>query len=98
MKGFAIKIHITAPKLLIVGIRFFGGLENDHNFNINKMCMRDNLLWRARFPMVFLYIVEWHFVDRVAMQFGKIQDIPIEESKDTITKLHRFSRRNNQDI
>uniref|UniRef100_A0A8I6Y6K9 Aminotransferase-like plant mobile domain-containing protein n=1 Tax=Hordeum vulgare subsp. vulgare TaxID=112509 RepID=A0A8I6Y6K9_HORVV len=62
------------------------------------MCTCDNLLWRARCPMIFYYVVEWNFVDRVAMQFGKLQGIPIEESKETITKLHRFSRRNNQDI
>ncbi|KAI5004123.1 hypothetical protein ZWY2020_031366 [Hordeum vulgare] len=47
--------------------------------------------------MICFYALEWHFVDRVAWQFGKRQGIPIE-SKETITKLHPFSRRNNEDI
>ncbi|KAE8814469.1 40S ribosomal protein S5-1 [Hordeum vulgare] len=34
----------------------------------------------------------------VTRKFGKLQVIPIEESKETMRKLHRFSRRNNQDI
>ncbi|KAE8786093.1 hypothetical protein D1007_40109 [Hordeum vulgare] len=77
---------------------FWRPYENDCDFNLNEMCTRDNLLWRASCPMIFFYAVEWHFVDRVARQFGKLQGISIKESKETITKLHRFSRRNNQDI
>ncbi|KAE8810902.1 hypothetical protein D1007_12251 [Hordeum vulgare] len=50
---------------------------------------------QVRCPMIFFYAVEWHFVDSVARKFGKLQGIPIEESKETITKLHRFSRSNN---
>ncbi|XP_037438219.1 uncharacterized protein LOC119305935 [Triticum dicoccoides] len=62
------------------------------------MCTRDSHLWRARCPMICFFAVEWHFVDRVARQFGKRQGIPIEESKEKMLSLHRFDRRNNQDI
>ncbi|KAE8810800.1 hypothetical protein D1007_12414 [Hordeum vulgare] len=42
--------------------------------------------------------VEFHFVDRVARQFGKRQGIPTEETRSVITSLHRYSRRNNRDM
>lgn len=69
----------------------------DCDFSLNEMCTRDKHLWRARCPMICFYAAEWHFVDRVARQFGKRQGSPVEESKETIQSLHRFSRRNNQD-
>ncbi|XBI75230.1 hypothetical protein VPH35_068626 [Triticum aestivum] len=62
------------------------------------MCTRDSHLWRARCPMICFFAVEWHFVDRVARQFGRRQGIPIEESNEEMLSLHRFDRRNNQDI
>ncbi|XBI62520.1 hypothetical protein VPH35_043120 [Triticum aestivum] len=70
----------------------------DRDFDLNEMCTRDSHLWRARCPMICFFAVEWHFVDRVARQFGKRQGIPIEESKEEMLSLHRFDRRNNQDI
>ncbi|XBI85516.1 hypothetical protein VPH35_093652 [Triticum aestivum] len=70
----------------------------DRDFDLNEMCTRDSHLWRARCPMICFFAVEWHFVDRVARQFGRRQGIPIEESKEEILSLHRFDRRNNQDI
>uniref|UniRef100_A0A8I6XK51 Aminotransferase-like plant mobile domain-containing protein n=1 Tax=Hordeum vulgare subsp. vulgare TaxID=112509 RepID=A0A8I6XK51_HORVV len=48
--------------------------------------------------MICFYVVEYHFVDRVARQFGKRQGIPTEENKSVITNLHWFSRRSNHDI
>ncbi|KAE8768626.1 hypothetical protein D1007_59879 [Hordeum vulgare] len=81
----------------LTGVQVFSWpYENDRDFNLNEMCTHDNLLWWGRSPMIFFYAVEWHFVDHVARKFGKLQGIPIEESKETITNLH--SRRNNQDI
>ncbi|SPT21044.1 unnamed protein product [Triticum aestivum] len=71
---------------------------DDRGFSLNEMCTRDRHLWRARCPMICFFAVEWHFVDRVARQFGRRQGIPIEESKEEILSLHRFDRRNNQDI
>uniref|UniRef100_A0A8I6WS75 Aminotransferase-like plant mobile domain-containing protein n=1 Tax=Hordeum vulgare subsp. vulgare TaxID=112509 RepID=A0A8I6WS75_HORVV len=62
------------------------------------MCTRDSNIWRSRCPMICFYAVEYHFVDHVATQFGKRQGIPTEETRSVITNLHRFSRRNNQDI
>ncbi|KAM3273529.1 hypothetical protein ACQJBY_043019 [Aegilops geniculata] len=70
----------------------------DRDFDLNEMCTRDSHLWRARCPMICFFAVEWHFVDRVARQFGRRQGIPIEESKEEMQSLHRFDRRNNQDI
>ncbi|XBH86018.1 hypothetical protein VPH35_073781 [Triticum aestivum] len=70
----------------------------DCDFDLNEMCTRDSHLWRARCPMICFFAVEWHFVDRVARQFGRRQGIPIEESKEEMLSLHRFDRRNNQDI
>ncbi|XP_044985354.1 serine/threonine-protein phosphatase 7 long form homolog [Hordeum vulgare subsp. vulgare] len=61
------------------------------------MCTRDSNIWRSRCPMICFYAVEFHFVDRVARQFGKRQGIPTEETRSAITSLHGFSRRNNQD-
>ncbi|KAI4997490.1 hypothetical protein ZWY2020_052832 [Hordeum vulgare] len=48
--------------------------------------------------MICFYDVEFHFVDRVARNFGKCQGIPTEETRSVITSLHGLSRRNNQDI
>uniref|UniRef100_A0A8I6Z5S1 Aminotransferase-like plant mobile domain-containing protein n=1 Tax=Hordeum vulgare subsp. vulgare TaxID=112509 RepID=A0A8I6Z5S1_HORVV len=48
--------------------------------------------------MICFYAVEYHFVDRVARQFGIRQGIPTELTSNVITSLHRYSRRNNQDI
>uniref|UniRef100_A0A8I7B5X9 Aminotransferase-like plant mobile domain-containing protein n=1 Tax=Hordeum vulgare subsp. vulgare TaxID=112509 RepID=A0A8I7B5X9_HORVV len=48
--------------------------------------------------MICFYAVEYHFVDRVARQFGKRQGIPTELTSSVITSLHRYSPRNNQDI
>lgn len=62
---------------------------NDRTFDLNQMCTRDSHLWRARCPMICFYAVEWHSVDRVARQFGKLQGIPKEESKEAISALHR---------
>ncbi|XBI82366.1 hypothetical protein VPH35_091066 [Triticum aestivum] len=70
----------------------------DRDFDLNEMCTRDSHLWRARCPMICFFAVEWHFVGRVARQFGRRQGIPIEESKEEMLSLHRFDRRNNQDI
>ncbi|XBH99701.1 hypothetical protein VPH35_128958 [Triticum aestivum] len=70
----------------------------DRDFDLNEMCTRDSHLWRARCPMICFFAVEWHFVDRVARQFGRRQGIPIEESKEEMLSLHWFDRRNNQDI
>ncbi|KAE8770841.1 hypothetical protein D1007_57333 [Hordeum vulgare] len=91
------KCYVNEMDTLSVEQVFLRPYVNDLQFDLNEMCTRDNLLWRARCPMICFYALEWHFLDRVAWQFGKRQGIPIE-SKETITKLHRFSRRNNEDI
>ncbi|KAE8772606.1 hypothetical protein D1007_55371 [Hordeum vulgare] len=72
--------------------------EEDREYDLNQMCTRDSNIWRSRCPMICFYAVEFHFVDRVARQFGKRQGIPTEETRSVITSLHGFSRRNNQDI
>uniref|UniRef100_A0A8I6XFT7 Aminotransferase-like plant mobile domain-containing protein n=1 Tax=Hordeum vulgare subsp. vulgare TaxID=112509 RepID=A0A8I6XFT7_HORVV len=48
--------------------------------------------------MICFYAVEFHFVDRVARQFGKRQGIPTKETRSVIINLHAFNRRNNEDI
>uniref|UniRef100_A0A8I7B4D5 Aminotransferase-like plant mobile domain-containing protein n=1 Tax=Hordeum vulgare subsp. vulgare TaxID=112509 RepID=A0A8I7B4D5_HORVV len=48
--------------------------------------------------MICFYAIEYQFVDRVARQFGIRQGIPTELTSSVITSLHRYSRRNNQDI
>ena len=55
----------------------------DRDYDLNEMCTRDSHLWRARCPMICFFAVEWHFVDRVARQFGRRQGILIEESNTT---------------
>ncbi|KAE8800096.1 hypothetical protein D1007_24378 [Hordeum vulgare] len=92
------KCYVNELDTLTTEQVFWRPYENDRDFNLNEMCTRDNLLWQTRCPMISLYAVKWHFVDRVARQFVKVQGIPIEESKETITKLHRFSRRNDHYI
>ncbi|KAE8782951.1 hypothetical protein D1007_43643 [Hordeum vulgare] len=77
---------------------FWRPYEEDREYDLNQMCMRDSNIWRSRCPMICLYTVEFHFVDRVARQFGKRQGIPTKETRSVITNLHGFSRRNNQDI
>ncbi|KAI5016439.1 hypothetical protein ZWY2020_006290 [Hordeum vulgare] len=72
--------------------------EEDRQYDLNQMCTHDINIWRSICPMICFYAVEYHFVDRVATQFGIRQGIPTELTNSVITNLHRYSRRNNQDI
>ncbi|KAE8812971.1 Alpha-L-arabinofuranosidase 1 [Hordeum vulgare] len=67
------KCYVNELDTLNVEKVFWWPYENDRDSNLNEMCTRDNLLWRARCPMIFFYTLEWHFVDHVARKFGKLQ-------------------------
>ncbi|KAI4977025.1 hypothetical protein ZWY2020_050632 [Hordeum vulgare] len=73
---------------------FWRPYEEDLEYDLNQMCTRDSNIWRSRCPTICFYAVEFHFVDRVARQFGKRQGIPTEETRSVITSLHG----NNQDL
>ncbi|KAI5006248.1 hypothetical protein ZWY2020_033491, partial [Hordeum vulgare] len=77
---------------------FWRPYEEDREYDLNQMCTRDSNIWRSRCPMICFYAVEYHFVDRVARQFGKRKGIPTELTSTIITSLHRYTRRNNRDI
>lgn len=47
-------------------------------------------LWLARCPMIFNDIVEWCYTDRVARQFGRVQDIP-DPPEYNHTRLHSIA-------
>ncbi|KAE8814995.1 hypothetical protein D1007_07709 [Hordeum vulgare] len=46
------KCYVNELDTLTVEQVFWWPYENDRDFNLNEMCTRDNLLWRARCPMV----------------------------------------------
>ncbi|XP_050205388.1 serine/threonine-protein phosphatase 7 long form homolog [Mercurialis annua] len=48
-------------------------------------------LWRARVPLIYYHIVEWHQSDRVLQQFGLIQPIPLPAMQDH--RLHNIRYR-----
>ncbi|CDP12451.1 unnamed protein product [Coffea canephora] len=39
-------------------------------------CKRGERIWRARLPLIFWYIIEFHCPDRVMRQFGMRQEVP----------------------
>ncbi|XP_050226188.2 extensin-like [Mercurialis annua] len=45
-------------------------------------------IWRARVPMIYYHIVEWHQPDRVLQQFGLQQPIPLPAMQDR--RLHNI--------
>ncbi|KAE8809750.1 hypothetical protein D1007_13644 [Hordeum vulgare] len=92
------KCYVNELDTLTAEQVFWRPYEEDREYDLNQMCTRDSNIWRSRCPMICFYVVEYHFVDRVARKFGKRQGIPTEETRSVITNLHRFSRRNNQDI
>ncbi|KAE8790706.1 Alpha-L-arabinofuranosidase 1 [Hordeum vulgare] len=77
---------LTAEQLVLLLLVFWRPYEKDREYDLNKMCTRDNNIWRFRSPMICFYAVEHHFVDRVARQFEKRQGIPIEENKSVQSK------------
>ena len=51
-----------------------------------KFCHQGRAIWRARVPLIYFHIVEWHLPHRVMRQFGLSQDIP--DSINTEESLH----------
>nr|GMD42524.1 serine/threonine-protein phosphatase 7 long form homolog [Ipomoea batatas] len=41
-------------------------------------CTAGQAIWTARVPLIFFYIVENYYPDRLCMQFSCIQDVPIQ--------------------
>ncbi|XP_050237841.1 uncharacterized protein LOC126687340 [Mercurialis annua] len=39
-------------------------------------CFEGSHFWRARVPLIYFHIIEWHQPDRVLQQFGLVQPIP----------------------
>lgn len=52
-------------------------------------CTMGYNIWRAKVPLIFWHIIEFHVPDRVMRQFGMQQDIPTDVDTD-IGGLHQL--------
>ncbi|KAE8821258.1 hypothetical protein D1007_00643 [Hordeum vulgare] len=82
------KCYVNELDTLTAEQVFWQPYEEDREYDLNQMCTHDSNIWRSRCPMICFYAVEFHFVDRVARQFGKHQGIPTEETRSVIINLH----------
>ncbi|KAE8803440.1 Alpha-L-arabinofuranosidase 1 [Hordeum vulgare] len=68
------KCYVNELDTLTTEQVFWRPYEEDREYNLNQLCTRDSNIWRSRCPMICFYAAEFHFVDRVATQFGKRQE------------------------
>ncbi|CAM0955801.1 unnamed protein product [Alopecurus aequalis] len=68
-----------------------------NSLELNHICKRDDLLWKAICPMICFYVVEYHLPHRVMRQFGLLQPLP-PQPIDTLVELHRLDRKKNKTI
>nr|XP_027087693.1 serine/threonine-protein phosphatase 7 long form homolog [Coffea arabica]XP_027087694.1 serine/threonine-protein phosphatase 7 long form homolog [Coffea arabica] len=54
-----------------------------------RYCRHGERIWRARVPLVFWHIIEFHCPDRVMRQFGLVQNVP-EPVNTNPQGLHQF--------
>ncbi|KAE8815984.1 hypothetical protein D1007_06524 [Hordeum vulgare] len=67
------KCYVNELDTLTAEQVFWWPYEEDREYDLNQMCTCDSNIWRSRCPMICFYALEFHFVDRVARQFGKRQ-------------------------
>ncbi|KAI4977816.1 hypothetical protein ZWY2020_014370, partial [Hordeum vulgare] len=72
------KCYVNKLDTLTAEHFFWRPYDEDRQYDLNHMCTRDSNIWRSRCPMICFYAVEYHFVDRVARQFGIREGIPTE--------------------
>ncbi|XP_055962013.1 serine/threonine-protein phosphatase 7 long form homolog [Mercurialis annua] len=72
---------IHAVRLILDGLRYEDIHWQPYSDDILSSIPREYLdgahLWRARVPLIYYNIVEWHQPDRVLQQFGLVQPIPL---------------------
>jgi hypothetical protein len=54
----------------------------------NAIYKRDQKLWRDELPLICYYMVEWHLLNCVLHQFGKLQPIAVQHEA-TNANLHK---------
>ncbi|XP_050222586.2 uncharacterized protein LOC126672672 [Mercurialis annua] len=84
-------------RLLLDGLRYddivWQPYSDDVLQSIPQMYLTGRHIWRARVPMIYYHIVEWHQPDRVLQQFGLQQPIPLPAMQDR--RLHNIQYQGN---